>query len=118
MNHYSKQNFRPTQSIGFLINFFASINALQSTLGGSVSQAMAFFESSLNAQAAMLGLNDIFWLSAVIFIAIIPLIWITKLSKDAAAAAAGAGGHQVSNHSNKVSKNNDTLDVHGGGMRS
>lgn len=74
-------------------NFGASINALQSTLGGSVSQAMAFFESSLNAQAAMLGLNDIFWLSAVIFIAIIPLIWITKPSKDGAAAAAGAGGH-------------------------
>jgi MFS transporter, DHA2 family, multidrug resistance protein len=74
-------------------NFVASINALQSTLGGSASQAMAFFESSLNAQAAMLGLNDIFWLSAVIFIAIIPLIWITKPSKDGAAAAAGAGGH-------------------------
>ncbi|MBC8735892.1 hypothetical protein F6X40_03375 [Paraburkholderia sp. UCT31] len=28
--------------------------------------------------ASMLGLNDIFWLSAVIFIAIIPLIWLTK----------------------------------------
>ena len=74
-------------------NFVASIAALQNTLGGSAAQAMAFFESSLNTQAAMLGLNDIFWLSAVIFIAIIPLIWITKPSKDGAAAAAGAGGH-------------------------
>ena len=74
-------------------SFVASIAALQDTLGGSAAQAMAFFESSLNAQAAMLGLNDIFWLSAVIFIAIIPLIWITKPSKDGAAAAAGAGGH-------------------------
>ncbi len=54
---------------------------------------MAFFEHSLNAQAAMLGLNDIFWLSAVIFIAIIPLIWVTKPAKASAAAAAGAGGH-------------------------
>jgi DHA2 family multidrug resistance protein len=74
-------------------NFVASIDALQNTLGGSAAQAMAFFESSLNAQAAMLGLNDIFWLSAVIFIAIIPLIWITKPGKDGSAAAAGAGGH-------------------------
>jgi DHA2 family multidrug resistance protein len=54
---------------------------------------MAYFEHSLNAQAAMLGLNDIFWISSVIFIAIVPLIWVTKPSKDASAAAAGAGGH-------------------------
>ena len=58
-----------------------------------MSQAMAFFESSLNAQAATLGLNDIFWFSAVICIAIIPLIWITKPSKDGAEAVAGASGH-------------------------
>jgi hypothetical protein len=42
---------------------------LQTTLGGKSHQALAFFERSLNAQAAMLGLNDIFWLSAVIFVA-------------------------------------------------
>jgi DHA2 family multidrug resistance protein len=47
----------------------------------------------LNAQASMLGLNDVFWLSAVIFVVIIPLIWITKPSKDGAVNAAGAGGH-------------------------
>jgi DHA2 family multidrug resistance protein len=41
----------------------------------------------------MLGLNDVFWLSAVIFVVIIPLIWITKPSKDGAKNAAGAGGH-------------------------
>jgi hypothetical protein len=75
-------------------NFVGSMNALQSTLGGSASQALAFFENSLNTQAAMLGLNDIFWLSAVIFIAIIPLIWLTKPSKGGSAAAAGAGGHR------------------------
>ena len=70
-----------------------AIDSLQTTLGGSTPQALAFFERSLNAQAAMLGLNDIFWLSAVIFIAIIPLIWLTKPGKGAGAGAAGAGGH-------------------------
>jgi DHA2 family multidrug resistance protein len=54
---------------------------------------MAYFEHSLNTQAAMLGLNDIFWLSAVIFVLIIPLIWVTKPDHASAAAAAGAGGH-------------------------
>jgi DHA2 family multidrug resistance protein len=73
--------------------FTQGLDALQATLGGSADQAMAYFEHSLNAQAAMLGLNDIFWLSGVIFIAIVPLIWVTKPSKDASAAAAGAGGH-------------------------
>ena len=73
--------------------FVSGINGLQTTLGGSMDQARAFFEQSMNTQAAMLGLNDIFWLSGVIFIVIIPLIWLTKPSKSGAAAAAGAGGH-------------------------
>lgn len=38
----------------------------------------------------MLGLNDIFWLSAVIFIVIIPLIWLTKPVKGGAGGAAAA----------------------------
>ncbi|GJH10477.1 DHA2 family efflux MFS transporter permease subunit [Caballeronia novacaledonica] len=73
--------------------FVDAIGSVQSTLGGSPAQALAFFERSLTTQAAMLGLNDIFWLSAVIFIAIVPLIWLTKPGKGAGAGAAGAGGH-------------------------
>jgi DHA2 family multidrug resistance protein len=69
------------------------IAQVQSTLHVGAANALAFFESGLTAQAAMLGLNDIFWLSAVIFIVIIPLIWITHPSKEAAAEAATAGGH-------------------------
>jgi DHA2 family multidrug resistance protein len=74
-------------------NFTAAIDSLQHSLGSGTGQALAFFERSLNAQAAMLGLNDIFWLSAVVFVVIIPLIWVTKPVKGASAAAAGAGGH-------------------------
>jgi DHA2 family multidrug resistance protein len=70
--------------------FTGAVDSLHSTLGGSSSQALAFFERSLNAQAAMLGLNDIFWLSAVIFIVIIPLIWLTKPAKGGAGGAASA----------------------------
>jgi len=74
-------------------NFVVSIEALQHTFGGSTDQAYAAFERSLNTQAAMLGINDIFWLSAVIFIGIIPLIWLTRPSKSGEAAAASAGSH-------------------------
>jgi DHA2 family multidrug resistance protein len=73
--------------------FAGAIDSLQGTLGGSAPQALAYFEHSLNTQAAMLGLNDIFWLSAVIFVLIVPLIWVTRPSKEGGAAAAGAGGH-------------------------
>jgi DHA2 family multidrug resistance protein len=74
-------------------NFVDAISGLQTTLGTTAAKATAFFETSLNAQASMLGLNDIFWVSAVIFVAIIPLIWLTKPGKGAGAGAAGAGGH-------------------------
>src|SRR5471030_52748 len=71
--------------------FVQGIQQLQSTLGLSMQQAYARFEVTLNTQASMLGLDDVFWISGVIFIVIIPLIWLTKPAKgqvsDAAAAA-------------------------------
>jgi MFS transporter, DHA2 family, multidrug resistance protein len=70
-----------------------ALAGIQATLHASLFKAQAFFETQVSAQAAMLGLNDVFWLSAVIFIVIIPLIWITKPSKGGAKNAAGAGGH-------------------------
>ncbi|RQS62573.1 MFS transporter [Burkholderia sp. Bp8963] len=73
--------------------FALAIDHLRQTLGGSPSQALTQFEAALNAQATMLGLNDIFWLSCILFLVIVPLIWITKPDSRAAAAAAGAGGH-------------------------
>jgi len=74
-------------------SFVEAIDSLQTNLNANAQKATAFFESSLNTQASMLGLNDIFWISAVIFVAIIPLIWLTRPGKGAAAGAAGAGGH-------------------------
>lgn len=72
--------------------FMESIAAAHNTLGGSLSKALAFTESKLNAQAAMLGINDMFWLSAVVFILIIPLIWVTHPNRSAPPPGA-AGGH-------------------------
>ena len=70
----------------------SALASIHATLGGSMDQATAFFEQSLNAQAAMLGINDIFWLSSMIFIVIIPLIWLTKPGKGGGGGAA-AGAH-------------------------
>ncbi|UVE70110.1 DHA2 family efflux MFS transporter permease subunit (plasmid) [Burkholderia pyrrocinia] len=71
-------------------DYTSAIANLHATLGGGVDRATAFFERALNAQAAMLGLNDIFWLSSIIFVVIIPLVWLTKPGKGGGGAAAGA----------------------------
>ena len=70
-----------------------ALASIQTTLHANVLAAKTFFEVQMSAQAAMLGLNDVFWLSAVTFIVIIPLIWITKPTRAGAKSAAGAGGH-------------------------
>jgi MFS transporter, DHA2 family, multidrug resistance protein len=73
--------------------YLHALQGIQTLLHANLFKAQVFFETQLNAQASMLGLNDVFWLSAVIFIVIIPLVWVTRPSKDGAASAAGAGGH-------------------------
>jgi len=64
----------------------------QSLLNINTDQAHRLFDLNLTTQAAMLGLDDIFYVSAVIFLLIIPLIWITKPSGGSGGAAA-AGAH-------------------------
>ncbi|HEY4072374.1 MAG TPA: DHA2 family efflux MFS transporter permease subunit [Herbaspirillum sp.] len=71
-----------------------SVSDIHNTLGLDQAQTLGMIERNLSAQAAMLGINDIFWISAVIFIVIIPLIWITKPVKQGAASAeASAAAH-------------------------
>jgi len=74
--------------------FAQQLDGARSLLHLSPDSALAFFNTSVDSQAAVMGLNDIFYVSAIIFIAIIPLIWITRPSRsggdDAGAAAAGA----------------------------
>jgi DHA2 family multidrug resistance protein len=63
-------------------------------LGLNTSQAYGMFDRLVSQQAAQLGVNDLFYISAVIFIALIALIWITKPERasdgDSSAAASGA----------------------------
>ncbi len=72
--------------------FMQSLQASQGALNVNEAQARGLFDFTVNTQAAMMGLNDIFFASAVIFILIIPLIWITKRAKGGGGGAA-AGAH-------------------------
>jgi len=74
-------------------NFTASMQQFGAA-GYSPSQGYGLFNSMATQQAAQLGVNDLFYISAAIFVALIALIWITKPEKsgggDSAAAASAA----------------------------
>jgi MFS transporter, DHA2 family, multidrug resistance protein len=73
--------------------FNAQIDTYHSLLGLGKGASYALFDHTVQTQAAMLGLNDVFYAAAVIMIAIIPLIWITKPGKGGGSSDAAAGAH-------------------------
>jgi DHA2 family multidrug resistance protein len=72
--------------------YASSINQY-TQLGMPNLQANGVIERVISQQAAMLGANDIFWISAVLFIVLIVFIWLTKPAKSGAGAEAAAGAH-------------------------
>ena len=64
------------------------------SFGLDTSQRYGLFDRLVTQQAAQLGVNDLFYISAVIFIALIGLIWITRPERsgggDSSAAASAA----------------------------
>ena len=74
--------------------------ATNSTLSGLASagltpdQALATINRLIDQQAYMLAASDVFYASALIFLLLIPLIYLTRPAKpDAASAGAAAGAH-------------------------
>ncbi|KLU20448.1 multidrug resistance protein B [Caballeronia mineralivorans PML1(12)] len=74
-------------------NFNASMQQFGAA-GFNQPQGYGLFNSMATQQAAQLGVNDLFYISAGIFVALIALIWITKPERsgggDSAAAASAA----------------------------
>ncbi|WP_233239018.1 DHA2 family efflux MFS transporter permease subunit [Bordetella sp. LUAb4] len=71
-------------------SYGAALDNIQATLGFTREQAVNYFERMVNSQAVMLGLNDIFWISGVVFVVIVPLIWLTKPKPGGAGSAVAA----------------------------
>jgi DHA2 family multidrug resistance protein len=80
-------------------NIAAGNGAVQSTLSGlgaaglSPEQALAQINQMVTQQAFMLAANDIFWLSAMLFIALVPLVWLTHPQRGGGGSEAAAGAH-------------------------
>ncbi|CEG57312.1 DHA2 family efflux MFS transporter permease subunit [Legionella fallonii] len=74
-------------------NFVGFINTSKSLLHITTQQSYGLFNSILNVEADMLGLNDVFWISSIIFIALIPVVWITKKAAPGSSTDSSAGAH-------------------------
>jgi len=68
------------------------INGLANT-GMSGQQSLGFINNLVNQQAATMAADDMAWLSAILFILLISLIWLIHPIKTAAKSEATAGGH-------------------------
>jgi DHA2 family multidrug resistance protein len=61
--------------------------------GMSPQQSYASLDRMLDQQAFMLSANDIFYVSALIFILLIAVVWLARPVKDGQAESATAGAH-------------------------
>ena len=71
--------------------FTAAVQGMQAQ-GMSEQGAWAVIERTLSVQAGTLGATDIFYMSAILFLLLIGLVWMTKPSRSAASVDAG-GAH-------------------------
>jgi len=88
--HHAQLN---EQATSYNPMFQQFINQLRRA-GLSGTQAYDSFNLTLSQQAAQLGVNDLFYLSSIIFVALVGLVWIAKSrpsnSEDTSAIASGA----------------------------
>jgi DHA2 family multidrug resistance protein len=70
--------------------FNNAIESPQQRLHINLDPALALFEVAVTNQAAIMGLDDFFYISTFIFILIIPLVWITRPVKGGGSGAASA----------------------------
>jgi DHA2 family multidrug resistance protein len=61
--------------------------------GFTHEQALAQINRLVDQQAFMLAANDIFYLSAVLFLVLIPLVWLTHPQRGGGGSEAAAGAH-------------------------
>lgn len=74
----------------------ATSSALSGLAGAGLTheQALGIIDRMANQQAYMLAANDVFYVSALIFLALIPLVYLTQHDKAGASSAdAAAGAH-------------------------
>ena len=65
------------QASAYNSNYLDFLEQVHNAVGISPAAQRALFNRLVNVQADTLGMDDIFWVSSLIFILLIPLVWIT-----------------------------------------
>jgi DHA2 family multidrug resistance protein len=74
----------------------AAANSAIAGLGGSgfsAGQVLGQINRMVDQQSFMLAANDVFYASAVLFLLLIPFVWLSRPTRSAGAADAAAGAH-------------------------
>jgi DHA2 family multidrug resistance protein len=73
----------------------AAMQALSQLQAGGYTheQALATVNRLIDQQAYTMAATDLFWLSSMLFVLLVGLVWLTRPKMDAAADAAAAGAH-------------------------
>jgi DHA2 family multidrug resistance protein len=68
---------------------------VQTLLGGGLSslQADALINRSIDAEAHLLAVNDVFWMSSILFLLMIGVIWLARPAKALLPPGAAGGAH-------------------------
>jgi DHA2 family multidrug resistance protein len=61
-------------------------------LGAGPEQSQRLLDLTISNQAGMLGVNDIFWASSILFLILIGFVWLSRPVRSAAVVDAG-GAH-------------------------
>lgn len=61
--------------------------------GLSAQQASAAINRSIDVESHLLAINDLFWISSILFLAMIAVIWLARPIKSSVAPGAAAGAH-------------------------
>ena len=93
MNRTSAHHAVLTEHINFANPATQSVINGLGNAGMSEQQSLGFINNMVNQQAATMAADDLAWLSAILFILLISLIWLIHPIKTVAKSEAAAGGH-------------------------
>lgn len=91
-NRSSMHHARLTENANVFNPLFGQSEQGLRNLGLSADQAHSVIEGNVALQAGMLGVNDIFWVSALLFLVLIGVVWLARPAKAFGPADAG-GAH-------------------------
>jgi len=82
-----------TEAANIYNPLFDQSNQNIATLGVDAEQSHRLLDLTISTQAGVLGINDIFWASSILFFVLIGFIWLSRPARSGAAIVDAGGAH-------------------------